>query len=111
MQYVTYKFSILQITVIQLILLSVTQCTVIVQMLNIRTVILQCIERRHQKNSKNKKKVTNNHFYFPLQQQFLQYSIKADRQFTHFLRTNSLLSVRFADYHCCSFCLSLTANQ
>ena len=86
--------------------MSVRQCTLIVQQLNICAVILHCIQRGPHKNSSKKTKVTNIPSNFLPQQQFLQHFIKAQLQYTYFLRTDSLLCVGFAVYDCCSFCLS-----
>jgi len=71
------------------------QCRLSVQMLNICTVICHYIQRRIQKISSNKTKVTNIPFYFPLQHQFLEVFIKAEFNYTNFWSTYSLLFVGF----------------
>jgi len=62
--------------------------------------------KRTSQKFKQQTKVTNISFNFLPQQQFLQHFIKAQLQYTYFLRTDSLLCVGFAVYDCCSFCLS-----
>ena len=74
---------------------AVRQCTLSVQKINICTVIFYYIQRRVQKNSRNKIKITNIPFHILQQQQFPEDIIKADLKFIYFLHTNSILFVGF----------------